>query len=370
MLEARVVDTLAAVDRERWNACFVGEIEDYDYLRAVEESKLDGFAFRYLLIEAHGVLRACAPAFLNEYHLETTLKEPMKRWSEVLRRRAPQLITLKLLCLGSPCTETGLIGYAADAGPEERLALTRALVAALEDYAATVRCGLIAYKDIAVDGDAALASVIRPLGYAAVPTLACASLPIDFASVDDYLARLSPGTRKDMRRKLKSRARVEIEVRCTVDDVIDEIMPIYGDTRDRAEMAFEDLTPDYFTGLGRCMGERAMTVLYRVDGELLAANVLLRSDDLLLDKFLLMKPEGRAYNLYYLSWFYNLQYCLDHGLPRYQSGQAAYANKLKLGSRLAPANVWFKHRNPVLNTVLKLISPLLAADDPTEAKAA
>ena len=73
MLEARVVDTLAAVDRAAWDALFPGEVERYDYLAAVEAAGLDGFAWRYVLVEEDGRLLAAAPAFLTEYALETTV---------------------------------------------------------------------------------------------------------------------------------------------------------------------------------------------------------------------------------------------------------------------------------------------------------
>jgi hypothetical protein len=72
---------------------------------------------------------------------------------------------------------------------------------------------------------------------------------------------------------------------------------------------------------------------------------------------------GRPYNLYYLSWFNNIEYCLRHGIGCYQSGQAYYHNKVRLGSQLTENAMYFRHRNPILQFILKTISPLLAAGD-------
>ena len=80
-----------------------------------------------------------------------------------------------------------------------------------------------------------------------------------------------------------------------------------------------------------------------------------------------MRTEGREHNLYFLSWFSNIRLCLELGLSRYQSGQAAYANKLRLGSRLIPTTMHFRHRNRVLNCVLSWAAPLLAPDVPEQA---
>ncbi|KLD71328.1 ATP synthase subunit alpha, partial [Xanthomonas hyacinthi DSM 19077] len=48
-------------------------------------------------------------------------------------------------------------------------------------------------------------------GYVLLRGQALAWVPIDFASTDDYLARLSRGRRRNIRRKLRSRADLQIE---------------------------------------------------------------------------------------------------------------------------------------------------------------
>ena len=59
----------------------------------------------------------------------------------------------------------------------------------------------------------------------------------------------------------------------------------------------------------------------------------------------------------------NLDYCLDHGISRYQSGQAQYQNKLRLGSKLTANAMYFRHRNPLLQRLLRLVSPLFSTDE-------
>jgi hypothetical protein len=73
--------------------------------------------------------------------------------------------------------------------------------------------------------------------------------------------------------------------------------------------------------------------------------------------------QGRPYNLYFLSWFTNLRYCLEHGIGRYQSGQAYYENKVRLGSKLTANAMFFRHRNPFLQKILRLVSPLFSTDE-------
>jgi hypothetical protein len=105
-------------------------------------------------------------------------------------------------------------------------------------------------------------------------------------------------------------------------------------------------------------------VLYWADDALIGFNLLLQDGETLLDKFFCMETtRGPALNLYFVSWFVNVRLCLERGLTRYQSGQAAYANKLRLGSRLIASQMYFRHRQPLVNRALQWVAPLLA-DDP------
>jgi hypothetical protein len=112
------------------------------------------------------------------------------------------------------------------------------------------------------------------------------------------------------------------------------------------------------------MNGRSFCAFYFVEDKLLAANLIVHDERVAIDKFFCMDGEkGRPYNLYFLSWFTNLRYCLDNGLSRYQSGQAYYENKVRLGSKLTANAMYFRHRNPFLQGVLRLVSPLFSTDE-------
>ncbi len=370
MPEVRVVDSLAQVDAAAWNRLFPGELENYDYLMAVEAAGIEGFRWRYLLAEERSRLVAAAPAFLTEYPLETTLDGAARRVAQGVQRIAPGALTLRLACVGSPCTETALLGFAPGVGAACRPELLKILMSGFQKVAADEGCSLLGVKD-APEGAAGLwDEATAPSGFRAIASLPSADLVIDFPTLEAYLDSLSPGTRKDMRRKLRSLEQVRVEVRDNIDDVMDRVMALYRETRARADMTLEDLTPAYFQGVLRGMGGRAFCTLYWQGGDLLAANLLLQDGDTLLDKFFCMDAvRGRPLNLYFLSWFTNIRLCLERGLKRYRSGQAGYENKLRLGSRLTRTSNYFRHRNPILNGGLRLLAPMFAADPVTRTAA-
>ena len=123
------------------------------------------------------------------------------------------------------------------------------------------------------------------------------------------------------------------------------------------------MPPDYFARVSEALGEQALFILYWVGTTLAAFNLLLIERERVIDKFLGMRyPLAREHNLYALSWMTNVRYCLAHGISRLQSGQTAYASKLRFGSRLVPSAIYFRHRQGMLNWVLKSVSPYLAFD--------
>jgi predicted N-acyltransferase len=360
MLDARVVTSIHDIGREAWDACFQERLEGFDYLAAVEGAGLAGFAWRYVLVSEAGRPLAAAPGFITDYSLDTTLTGAGRKRVAATRRIAPRAFTVKLGSLGSPCTENACLGVAAAA--PRRAELIEALLSAFERDAAAQDCWLLAVKDAPSD-DADLRAATRRLGYLPTPGLPAADLAIDFRDLDGYLAQLSHATRKDMRRKLRRSERIRMEVRHDLAGLEDRALDLYRPTRSRSDLQFEDLTPAYFTGVLAGMGERALCPCYFLGDELIGFNLLLQDGQTLLDKFFCMETaRGPAHDLYFLSWFTNIGLCLDRGLSRYRSGQAGYATKLRLGSRLIGSEMLFRHRRPLVNQALRMAAPWLAND--------
>ena len=367
MPEARVATSIHEIGRAAWEACCPGRLQDFDYLAAVEASGLAGFQWRYVLVSEAGRPLAAAPGFFTDYSLDTTLTDAGRRLVAATRRLAPRAFTLSLASLGSPCTET--LGLGVAPGEARRRELIATLLAAFEETAAAAGCWLLALKDAPSD-DRDLKRAALGLGYQATPGMPAAELVIDFADLDGYLARLSHATRKDMRRKLRRSDRVRVELRDDLAGLENRALELYRQTRARSDLQFEDLTAAYFTGVPAAMGERALCPCYFLGDELIGFNLLLQDGETLLDKFFCMESaRGPQHDLYFLSWFTNVRLCLDRGLKRYRSGQAGYATKLRLGSRLVGAEMLFRHRRPLVNRALRLAAPWFA-DDPVPMRGA
>ncbi len=359
-IEVRVLDSIAKVERAAWDALFPGEIETWDYYRAVEDAQLQGFTWRYFTLWRQGALIAAAPAFITDYRVDTTMAGWLKRWTDRLNRLLPRLLNIRMLCMGSPVSEISHVGMAPDTARDDQCALMALILTALREEAARQRIGLIAVKD-APDGSV-LAEACAKAGHTRLPGMPTAVLPLDFSDLDGYLKKLSRVTRKDIKRKMRQGQNLRIEARSNIDDVIAPLMALYEATWLRSELHLEHLTQEYFTGVLNGMPGRATCFLYW-DGERLAAfNLVLCDRTRMIDKFFGTDNVSRRINLYHVSWMENVKQCLAHGIAVFQPGQAFYAEKVRMGCRLDINWQFFSHRAKTINAILRAVSVLVRLD--------
>jgi uncharacterized protein len=111
MAEIKIFESLRSISDESWNACFIGEVENYEYLLAVEKAGINGFSWAYATAWSGDTLLAAMPAFLTDYALDTTLQGVGKKITTSIASAFPNLLKVKLACLGSPCTSRGLLAF-------------------------------------------------------------------------------------------------------------------------------------------------------------------------------------------------------------------------------------------------------------------
>lgn len=361
MISAQAFSTIEAIDRNAWNDCFVGVLENWEYYLAVEKAGIEDFEWRYLALFEDGRLLAVAPAFLTSYKLDTTVQGLVKRITGWINRFLPGLLEFPLYAIGSPVAERCTAGTASHVPPVRRQALLGQLLALARDDARQLGIRLIAVKDAPSD-DNDWSRSCKAAGYQAMPSLPNALLPIPFGSIDAYLGTLDKTTRKDLRRKLRLPG-PRIEWRRNIDDVLPRIMDLYQATLARSELQFERLPAGYFTNVLEHMDERAACVLYWAGDRLVAFNLVLFDGDRLIDKFFGHEVnQSREPNLYFRNWLANVEYCIRHRIPVYESGQAGYASKIRLGCSFQGNNMFFHHRNWLINNVLRGVKLLVRPD--------
>lgn len=304
------------------------EAEGYAYYKAFQEASIENFELGYFVVKRNGTRIAVAPYFVTRYSANTTLPEG---WL----KRALGWLRFRIACVGHPSTDFGMIDG------ETSAKVLRALNAELFKLAAVV-----AYKDF----DAGL-----PLdGFSIEPNLPVARLDIR----GDFYSGLSGPQRREFRRRQRKAGGLRIE-ECDAYPAVHgtRIYELYLQTHAHAEMALEKLTPSFFVNVAPF----SRYVLYWEGDVLIGFSLLICKGTTMLGKYLGMDyARGRRHGLYFAMMLNHIDICVREGYTTYQTGQSSYDFKTRLGSRLIPVYIYFRHRNRVVNWLLAMLMRTVA----------
>jgi hypothetical protein len=240
-------------------------------------------------------------------------------------------------------------------------------------------CKLLIVKDIAQDSPLlteaentharAFAEACEAEGFVLLEGQALAWVPIDFASDDEYLARLSYSRRKNIRRKLRSRADLDIEVVRTGDArfhdaaTLAAYYALFDNVYAQSEIHFDRLSLDYFRLLLQDADSGGVVFVYRHEGKLIGWNLCYEHGGKLIDKYIgFAYPEAREHNLYFVSWMHNLGYARERGLTHYVAGWTDPEVKSFLGASMTFTRHAVYARNPVLRALLRKLGGHFESD--------
>ncbi|MEO8778305.1 MAG: GNAT family N-acetyltransferase [Rhodanobacter sp.] len=240
-------------------------------------------------------------------------------------------------------------------------------------------CRLLIVKDIAQDSpllDAAaneyaqaFAAACEAQGFVLLEGQALAWVPIDFASDDEYLSRLSSGRRKNIRRKLRSRADLEIEAVATGDPRFDDestlaaFQALFDNVYEQSEIHFDRLGAAFFRALLQDAQSGGVIFVYHHAGEMIGWNLCYEHAGKLIDKYVgFAYPQAREHNLYFVSWMHNLGYARQRGLTHYVAGWTDPQVKSFLGAHMTFTRHAVYARNPLLRALLRRIGGHFESD--------
>ncbi|MGV3344287.1 GNAT family N-acetyltransferase [Enterobacteriaceae bacterium LUAb1] len=196
-------------------------------------------------------------------------------------------------------------------------------------------------------------------GFISVEGQALAYVPIDFSSEDDYLSRLSYSRRRNLRRKLRSRNALKIDVLHTGSECFKDaswralLYRCYLEVYQQSEVHFDLLSQAFFDHILQDRTSNGRVFCYWADEQLAGFNLCYQHDEMLIDKYIgLHYPLALKHHLYFVSWFVNLEYARENGLRYYVAGWTDPAVKAQLGASFTFTRhlVWV--RNPLLRKVL------------------
>lgn len=315
-------------------------------------------------------MRSGTPAFVAPFDLLTTADDDLRRrvtglplyrwWGRLLRPRT--------CFVGTTVSEYALFPAGAEAG------------ALVDEWLAepAARQPFLIVKDIPQESPLldqasnaqarAIAAACERAGFVLLEGQALAWVPIDFESADDYLSRLSPARRKDIRRKLRARAALRIEEIPTGSAFADAALreacyALYLEVYAQSEIHFDRLSRAFFDALLQDAGSGGIMVVYRHAGRMIGWNLCFRVGEALVDKYVgFSYPAAREHNLYFVSWMHNLEYARRHELCCYIAGWTDPEIKAYLGARFTFTRHAVRPRSRMLRALLRRVASRFESD--------
>jgi hypothetical protein len=318
-------------------------------LSLLQESGVDGFNMGCIVVFEAEVPILLLPLFEIRFDLSAFVEGRLKKLLQAAGRLVPSLFHPRLLCVGSADAEWSEMGIDPGIDAGTLAAAWKMALGQLQSVAARHKSDVVALYNFNQYGRLPGDLLTR---FNRVPFRPCARLSVDFDSMEQYLGRLSRGSRKHLRRKMRSAPEVRI-VHCSdVAPYLDRIYQLYRDTVARSPMPLGIHNRLYFQKICQSV-PGAEFALYFVQDELIAFNLLFVKQQEMVDKYFCMEYQpGSKYNLYALSWLENVRTCVERKIPLYYAGQGTEETKAHLGASFIPSYILFKHRWPVLDRLL------------------
>lgn len=361
MANCKILNSIKDISRTDFKRLVGETAEGYSFFETLEASGFNDYSFHYALVDEKGVPVLFAPLFVSDFNLDIAVEgDALKKLIKILRKVFPRFLITQTLFCGSPFGENGFIGTKNKTGSQNAIIK---LIEAMEIFCAKKNIPFMLLKDF-LDDDKPLLRPAIAHGFFEVESFPNVRLELPFTSMEEYLKSLSHNTRKDIKRKIKhtlSQKHIEIKILDTVRDHIEEIYRLYLNNYNASHVRFEKLTKDFFLNISRFLPQQTKYFLYFIEDHLVAFNLCLVSGNTLIDKFIGFDYKiARQYNLYFYTWYTNVEWCLKNDIGCYQVGQTDYGPKIQLGGKLIPMFAYLKHRNPLLNNLFKQLAKILA----------
>jgi len=301
-------------------------------------------------------------AFFARFNLLTTLDDDQMWIADRLNKLGLSNFTcLKTLFSGTTVTEYSVLPECAN---------IKNMIQAYVDEANKCKAQLLIVKDLPLDSPLLSAKenqISKQIldqcsndeKFLVLDGQALAYVPIDFDNTDDYLAKQSKLRRKDLRKKLKKKADLEIREEATgayfnQTQMLDEMYKLYLNVYAQSKYHFDKLSFEFFKDI-LTSKNGGIVFLYYNQNKLIGYNICFVHNNNLIDKYVgFSYPEARDFNLYFVSWFVNLEFAIKHNLKNYVAGWTDPEVKAYLGASFTLT----KHAVFIRNTLLrKILTP-------------
>lgn len=353
-LEIKIIRKIKEITPSEWNRLFPDILEDYYFLKSLEDSKIDQFEFRYILVYDNEKLVGAAACFLMDYPLDIVVEGFTKKFLNIIKKISPKFVNPRTLLCGVP-TGQGRLGIFGDV---DRVIST--ICTGLEKIAKEEKASLIFFKDF----DSTYAQSFDKMGFSKFSSLPNTIMDIHFKNFDEYLNTLSYASKNGLKRKLKKNNNIKFDLEILnelKEDTINRIYELYLETVSKHALNFEILPKDFFQNISKNMLQETRYFLWRLDNKIIAFALCLVKDSYFIDYYLGFDYSvAHQYHLYFIRFRDLLNWCIENKIKKYEMGVTGYEAKRRLGFKFINLYMYAKHQNKLISPIFKIIGRFIA----------
>ncbi len=357
-----VCDSITAFDPDIWNSVLSDDEPQlrHDFLRAAEVSGAVQRP-RYLAASRNGRVAGVAVAFQSDIDL-LTLAAPSLKAKVASIRRGPlkRLGFLRAHVCGPIITNCRPnLALAPWLAGEERKEVARELTRAVEDLPGGALRVFFEMPRQAVE-DFGLA--LEECGFVCAASLPGTRLdiPRDWHNFEDYVGAMRKLYRRAVRDDQERGQELDIQIESNFGHLADEVFALYSNVVARAQSTFEELTPAFFREFGACEQARLVTAREKSTGKLVGIELLLVGENGVQDLYTGVDyAYNERYNVYFNLMYPAIALACERGFSQVTTGQTSYTFKSRIGVEAFDLSLYLKHRNPLVNALLRVLHPVI-----------
>ena len=357
----RVCERIEEIDAAAWDSVVAPHDlqATHRFVKLCQRSGVEHADYRHVLLYHAGEPVGVASITRMTVSLDLLSSGAARSVIRWLRRWRPSFLRVPLTICGLPVSFGGsCVRFRPGVDGTRALEILDDLMAR---HALDARTPVLCFKEFAAHETAALDHLKRR-GYFRAPSLPYCSLPVRWRSFEEYMGSLRAGYRRQVKSSLRVRSEAGLSVRVVEDfgGECERIFALYEQVMERAPFQLERLNLAFLQRLNADLGAQSRAILIEKDGQLLAAAVMLYAPRVV--TFLLAGIDYRSHQRYhsYLNLVVEVvREAINAGAETLELGQTSYDLKGRLGALAAPRYIYLKHRNRLVNALLRAASGLL-----------
>jgi Peptidogalycan biosysnthesis/recognition len=342
-----------------WQTAFASERKDHRFYELLEDTLKGEFDYGYFVVRNGKDICAIQPYFVCDQDLVAGINRHATKFFGRIRKLWPRFMRARTLMVGCAAGEGHL-----DGNELSQDAIAELLSHSLHRLARDLNCAMIVLKEFPSKYRASL-RCFRRAGFTRVPSMPMTMMNIDYKDFEDYARKkLSPGTREQIRRKLRVAGRAQPAITMSVVDnvsaVVDEVYPLYLSVFERSALQFEKLTKEFLCEIGTRIPDKVRFIIWCQDKRTIAfALCMVQGDDIYHEYVGFDYSVAFKLHLYYRVFRDIVEWAITNGYKRFHSGSLNYDPKWHLRQSLDPLDLHVRHTSAAINTMLKWLLPLL-----------